>query len=63
MSPLPQRPVGRCRDAVKWCGGERLGCELSRVGKNGRGGQQCPLYRGSARCGHKEGLGSLPSHV
>jgi hypothetical protein len=40
---------------VKWCGGERLGRELSGVGKRGQGGWQSPFYRGSARRGHKEG--------
>jgi hypothetical protein len=33
VSPLPQRLDGRGRDAVKWCGGERLGCKFSGVGK------------------------------
>jgi hypothetical protein len=40
---------------VKWCGGERLGCELYRVGKKVRGGRQSSLYRDSARRRHKEG--------
>jgi hypothetical protein len=38
MAPLPQRLGGLGRGVPKRCSGERLGCELSRVGKKVRGG-------------------------
>jgi hypothetical protein len=56
MAALPQRPNGGGWHAVKQCGGERLGCELSGVGKKARGGGQSSFYRSSVRRGHKESL-------
>jgi hypothetical protein len=54
VAPLPQRPVGQGRGAMKQGSGERMGCKLFEKGKKKGAGRLSPFYRGSDRREHKE---------